>query len=232
MSQVNKLYDNMLPTNELEFILFNYNKKLLSLDNYTKTLDYLKFKSKKSELDFVKSDMLDINYADDYGTIYRITIDDINTINKNLNTLSGYKNQNHSMFNFFLNKIKKGGKSSENITLLKKIKNKENVVDINDYNIRVRLSEERNPTKEEMLKISDLDYTKHVKIGFRLKNRISCFVYGKESSKTFVKIDITTTKTTSSIAKLNDVFPVYEVEVEIGIEDVKIKKKLILLMWH
>jgi hypothetical protein len=220
LTQVSNLYNEMDYYHELEYMIYNFNKKELSMVRYITLLKYLtsRTKVKDSKVFLQQIDDFDINYVDNLGITYRITLSGIENINKNIEKFHTYKN--HVMFKIFLEQQRKGNKE---ISVMKKIKDKEKTIDMSDIYIRARLSEEINLTKEDYENLSNLSYKDINNIVVRMKNRTSFYVYGKPGDKTFIKIDITITKTTKNINKINNIVPRYEVEIELGIANKKDK---------
>jgi hypothetical protein len=121
-----------------------------------------------------------------------------------------------------------------------KTKKNGDTIDINDLNIRVRLSSEDDLTdniRDRKYKNIDENIVKLInggdfnlneradlmnKISFRLKERTSLFV--EESKGHFIRIDLTDTKTVSDIKKIYNAVSNYELEIEYGATDKKMVK--------
>lgn len=212
---LNRIYDlfgQVEIGKEFEFIMFNFNKKPLSLEKYINILKYLTFKNKQKKLPIIKQNIMDIVYSPEENVNYRISMDGINKINYNIEQLHKYKN--HVIFSTYIIKILEG---NQDMTIMKKIKDKENYVDLSDLNIRVRLSEENELSKKELEELTNLTYQNGSRITFRMKDRVTFYVLGDEMSDEFVKIDLTITKMTKQINKINDMVPNYELEIEYGV---------------
>lgn len=194
---------------EFEFVLFNYNKKYLGLEKYIGLIKYLNIRSKRLKNTIVKQNQLDIVYNNDGETNYRITIDGMENINNNIEQLHKYKN--HVIFSTFTTRIAEGDTT---MVIGKKIKSKDNVIDLDDINTRVRLSEELSLNKSEIASLQNLSYTEEQKITFRMKDRVSYYVEGNETSDQYIKIDMTVTKMSRYVNKINDAIPNYELEIE------------------
>lgn len=211
--KIKELYDNIKIGNEFEFIMFNYNKKYLSLEKYISLLKFLTFRTKSKKMEIIKQNTLDISYSQEEGVNYRISLDGIENINNNIEQLHKYKN--HVIFGTYIVKILEG---NTNMSIMKKLKNKEQMADIDDLNIRVRLSEEIEPTKKELDKLKNLSFEEAPKIIFRMKDRVTFYVLGSSDSDEFIKIDLTTTKMTKQINNINNMVPNYELEIEYGLK--------------
>lgn len=216
LDRINDMLKEVKTGKEFEFIMFNYNKKLLSLEKYINLLKYLNYRNKTKKMPIIKTSVLDISYAYENDINYRLSIEDIDSINYNIEQLHKYKN--HVIFSTYIVKILEG---SKDFTIMKKIKNKENVVDLDDFNIRVRLSEENKLTKDELNQLTSLSYQNGTRITFRMKDRVTFYVLGDEKSSEFIKIDLTITKNTKNINRINEVVPNYELEIEYGSDNYK-----------
>lgn len=194
---------------EFEFILFNYNKKYLGLEKYISLIKFMNIRSRKMGKMVVKQNQLDIVYNSDGETNYRITIEGIDNINNNIEQLHKYKN--HVIFSTFVTRIIENDKQ---LSINKKIKSKDNVVDLDEINTRVRLSEELLLSKTELVSLQKISHTEESKITFRMKDRVSYYIDGDDKTDQFIKIDMTVTKMSKYINKINDAIPNYELEIE------------------
>ena len=210
---------------EFEFMFYNYNNVLMSYEKYLTILKYIKHRSQKNKLTLEVTDTLDIAYneakkkdetnldlADDSNPnvykSYRITIEGMKQINKYMNML--HKKRNHVVMSVLASMLlEMHGKNEKNyIQGMVKTKDKENVVDINELNIRVRLAEEAAMTKNDLKHLSELTKDDILNVSFRLKQRVTLFVTDN------VKIDLTITNTSRNINKIESAIPKYELEIE------------------
>src|SRR5205085_7125358 len=132
-------------------------------------------------------------------------------INKYMEML--HTRKNHVIFSKMVDLYfdeKRGG----NIDILKKVKDAENMIDIVDYNIRVRLAKELKPTKSELESLKKLTPEKMNSVIYRYKQRVSLYVYQKNNE--FVRIDLTLVKMNKLINRLDRSAPRYELEMEYG----------------
>lgn len=208
IDQIKDLFNKITSTHEFEFMFFNYNNVLLSYDKFITVMKYLKSRSKKIQLEI--EDTLDVVYTqpDTYKS-YRITISGVNEINRYMKMV--HKKKNHIIYNVLASLILE---KNEDLQIMLKTKDAENVVDVDDLNIRARLSEEVAVTKKELVELTNVHRDNILNISFRLKNRITLYVMGESNSDKFVRIDLTTTKTTKNINRIDFTIPRYELEVE------------------
>ena len=211
MNKIRDLYNKVDKNKEFELIMFNYNKKYLSLEKYISLLKYLTYKTRSKKMQILKQNVLDISYSPEEGTNYRISIEGINKINNNIEQLHKYKN--HVIFSTYVIRILEG---NTDMQIMKKTKDKDQMVDIDDLNIRIRLSEETMLTKNELESLKNLSHEVGSKITFRMKDRVTFYIIGDETANEFVKIDLTTTKMTKFVNRINNVVPNYELEIEYG----------------
>lgn len=218
LNKIDELLKQVDVGKEFEFIMYNFNKRFFGLEKYINLIKYLTLKTTQNKLSIIKYNILDIVYSQDINTNYRISIEE-DYINSEIEQLHKYKN--HVIFSTLVVKIIEG---NTNISIMKKKRETENYIDLEDYNIRVRLSDETILTKNELEELSKLTYVNGSKIVFRKKDRISFYILGNKDSDEYIKIDITTTKMSKRIDKINDMIPNYELEIEYGINK-KINKK-------
>ena len=139
---------------------------------------------------------------------YRITIDGINNVNKYMELLHG--RNNHVIFN----ELVKMHSIKESITIMKKIKDMKNVYDIDDFNVRVRMSKEVKVSKMELDEISTLDESSRNDIIFRTKQRVSFILFSDKNVS--IRLDLTKTKMHRNINQLEKrAIPIYELEMEL-----------------
>lgn len=207
IDKINSLYEKISLESEFEFMFFNYkqDKNRMGLENFLKILEYLTYSSNKNKIKLETINSLDIGYNTSSGT-YRITINTIDSINKYIKML--YMRKNHVIFSILANLYDKDDK----IKLIKKIKDKENIIDINDFDIRVRLSEETIVSKQELTNLVKLDETTRNDIIFRYKQRISLKI--EETKEMTISIDLTNIKMSKNLNNLEESISIYELEID------------------
>ena len=221
------LFDNISkPNDELELIFNNFlptNK--LDLESYNNILKYAKYRNIENKLKIEVNYSLDISYRYDdvKNNIYRITINNLDTINQYINSLL---NRNNSIIYALL--IDKIIKKEENIFIIEKVKDPKYKEDMEDYDMRLRLSNELEISKnilDNLLKLRDIDN----KISFRYKQRLSLELVNNSNYK--ISLDITETKNSNNIKTVLSQNSNYETELDCSIKDVKnckLKKKEII----
>jgi len=213
--QIQLLFDKMKSGNEFEFIFFSKKGKYLSLEKYINLLKYFSKKSKSDQTISISEPVksLDVIYMPDSNTNLRCSLEGSH-ISQYMQRVRDYKN--HVIFStlvkIFIKESKE--KKQSNISITKKTKNPDNVIDIDDFDIRLRLSEETVPPKSEITSLSELNQTNMSKIVYRFKQRTSINIH--QTDDNFVRIDLTETKTAISYDKINKAVPTYELEIEYG----------------
>ena len=175
-TKINDIFNKIKGSSEFEFMFFNYKKdksNYLPMQKYIYVLEYLSQRNKfDKKVSIEKIISLDVVYGDaDKLTSYRIVINGIQNINKYV-SLIGNRN-NHVVFKVLLSKMLNGDK---NISILKKVKNFDNIHDFDDLNIRVRMSDELEISKAEIKKLQKINENSRNRIQFRFKQRVSLFL--------------------------------------------------------
>jgi len=160
---------------------------------------------------------LDITYQyntndnDNYSN-YRISIDSLERINVLLSNLS--IRRNHSIFSILTNNIiNQRPEDSKYLYIINKIKKKSSIIDITDFDIRFRSSEELPVPKEKLQELIHLSETERNKISFRYKDRLSYII--NANAEFDIRIDLTDIKQNMSINRLSESNSLYELELEI-----------------
>jgi len=210
LSEIKKLYNKVDSNKEFEFMIYNNSNYSLSYQDYLSCLEFLSKRSKIQKLRIENINTLDINYINKNNKLnknYRITIEGLDNINKYVKLCYDWKN--HVIYKILITKYLA---NANDITILEKIKSTEDYVDITDYNIRVRLSEENNVDNNTLDMLKSLNFQEQFNISFRFKERVS--VYILDDKNKYIKIDLTKTITTNSIKKIDNIVPKYELEIE------------------
>ena len=136
-----KIYKNLEANDEFEIMFGGFKKNnIINLKQFTDLLKYFKDFSEENKLKINHSETLDISYNYDINNFhtYRITIESIEEINKLLKSL--YNKPNYVIFSILVSMILND--NNKNLSIINKKKNFENTYDLDEYDIRVRLSKE------------------------------------------------------------------------------------------
>ena len=219
---IKKLYYKVDSKKEFEFMIYNNKTFSLSYQDYLICLEFLTKRAKGQKLKLETSSSLDIAFNkssnldqdqdqdqdqnNNYNN-YRITIDGIDNINKYMKMLHDWKN--HVIYKVLITKILDG---ATDLSIMEKVKDTKNVVDLDDYNMRARLSEENNVNKKILEKLKLLTHQDIANINFRFKERISVYILDEKNK--LIKIDLTKTNTSKNINRIDNIAPNYELEIE------------------
>lgn len=212
---LNKI-SNMEKTSEIEVSINQ--KQGISVNQYMELVSLLINLNEKTNISTTTT--LDINYVYDElnYSVYRISIEGIDKINKIMSNLAIRKN--HSIFSILVNNMLK--RDTENMTIMNKIKSKENNIDILDYDIRFRVSKEMPVSKDIMNDLINLREIERHKITFRYKERLSVIL--NINADYDIRIDLTDVKDGKHINNLASNVSRYELEIELIKNESKEKK--------
>jgi hypothetical protein len=206
LTVISRLISKTEKTDEFELIITNHDNKYFGQEKYIQLLKYLKHRSLSTKTEIKNIDILDVVYSHDENTNYRASITGVDKINKYISQLDLWKS--HVIFKSLV----RISKEKKDIKLMKKIRNKDNTHNVEDFNMRFKLSQEQDYTNEDYKICENISYESIPKISFRLKQRSTLFLL--DGDKESLQIDLTTTKTTPNYKTINDVPPIYEVEIE------------------
>uniref|UniRef100_A0A6C0J5S5 mRNA cap 0 methyltransferase domain-containing protein n=1 Tax=viral metagenome TaxID=1070528 RepID=A0A6C0J5S5_9ZZZZ len=210
---ISKLFNNIEKNDEFEIMFNNYkNDNKLSLTTFIKVMKYLKFRSTNEKLKLYESTILDIINPIDNTSVYRISIKNIDDINKVLSLV--YHKKNDDIFLFLIEHYS----DNEHFEFIKKIKDKNKIFDLNSYDIRFRVAVENNLELKKIKK----EEIHNESIVFRYKQRLTL-----EITKDLV-VDLTMIKTSNDINKINNTNSTYELEIDYSPKSKKIGLDLIL----
>ena len=177
LDQINDLFNKITASHEFEFMFFNYNNVVMTYDKFITVMKYLKARSKNINLEV--NDTLDVVYTKpDTFESFRITITGVNDINRYMKMVHNKKN--HVIYNVLASLVQAG---DNKLAIMLKRKDSENVVDIDDLNIRTRLSEEIALDRNNIGQLTNIHRDDILNITFRLKNRVSLYVMGKSGDE-------------------------------------------------
>lgn len=225
-TEIEALYNEIKNGDEFEFMFFNYkkNKNRMGLENYRRMLEYLNIRSKSTNLKYETNITLDINYSvKEQNYNYRITIHGINNINKYIEKL--HARRNHVIFSILVG----SAEQDKNIKIIKKIKKRENTIDIDDFDVRLRLAQESDISKDELNLLKKLDERDMNSINFRLKQRGSLGLEDNKDVK--LSIDLTKTRMSNKINKIENAIPNYELEIDLSVKTDNVNRKYLETMY-
>jgi len=206
------LYKKCKKDTEFEFIFYREKGNPLASMNsehFIKLLGYLKYISDSSKLKLVSNTSLDVAYSDKKSdNNYRATVSGLANINKYMNMFNMRNNY------VILKQLVKMQKNKEFIDVIKKTKSIKNIVDIDDFNIRIRLSDESKLSKDDYTVIKGISRDNANNISFRYKQRVSVII--EDNKDVIIRIDITNVKMSKNINNIHNTIPLYELELEIS----------------
>lgn len=238
--KISDLFKKVDKNKEFEFIFFSKKGQQMNKEKYVSLLKYMRNKAKQEKLKIEGPERtLDISFSPEKGIQYRISISGSDTINEMITRIMEIQNKNYMIYKFLLYTMRQG-KEKNKISFMLKTKEPNDTIDIDDLNMRVRLSTETEMTEQVINASSapitgiDININKllsgdvlkleerkdmNTKIFYRLKERTSMYV--SEDNEHFVRIDLTDTKNTADIRKINTTFSNYELEIEYGCKNAK-----------
>jgi len=229
--KIGSLFDMVDADREFEFIFFSKQGKRMNREKYILLLKYIRSVSKTKNLHMTPpTKTLDVVLTGSNNDVYRITINDryiAHTVQQLVK-----KDKNYMIYRFLYNMMLR---NPDQFNFLRKQKEEGNTVDVDDLQLRCRLSTEqdlmeiirsKNPrerlTDPILQKIlfadrltirEELDMNK--KIIFRLKERTSLIMEGTGvDGSHLIRIDLTDTKMTNRLKTLNQSYSNYELELE------------------
>jgi hypothetical protein len=200
-------------SNEDEFEISINRKTGLTVLQYIELATYLIADREKTNYELNKEVSLDVSYNyDNSGNSYRITIVGEDRVNRLISSVS--ERRNHTIFSIFTSNITNQTKDeSKNVFIIEKIKDKLGIIDIDQFDLRVRLSQEKSLLNDKLEGLKKLSETERNKIMFRYKQRLSYIVPVNKNIS--IRIDLTNVKQNIRINNLEDSPVTYELELEL-----------------
>lgn len=212
VNDIIELFKQIKDDSEFEFIFFGKRGKYLSQEKYIELLNFFAAKSENTKYKLIEpQNTLDITFQPNVENNIRCTLVGTDNINSLMKKVSLFRN--HVAFKTLVDLFKK---KVQGIELIKKEKTKESMVDVEELEFRARLSKESLLSDDEIQQLLNIDETNMTKIKFRYKQRTSLYIMGDQTTKDFIRIDLTFTKMADTYKKLNSSIPNYELEIEYG----------------
>jgi len=208
-ANIKTLFSKITQDTEFEVMFYNYKSdNKLSIIKFYNLLNYIKYRSESENLELVLEKTLDISYNYSPNNVYRISINGTDKINEILNLMHQYPN-NVIMGNIITNYY-----DTEDFVFLNKIRDNKNIYDVDEYDIRFRLSQEIVMDSKAIDTLRNtLLYPESNKIIFRHKQRISLIILNDEKLGK-LRLDLTIIKSAPTPDKLHDVQKQFEIELE------------------
>lgn len=222
---------------EFECIFFSKRGRSMNKEKYVLMLKYMKSMSNAKKYTLTPpTRSLDINYSaeseedQDDITVYRVTADGDENINRLVQRIREIQNKNYLIYKLLMLILKKDNQEKF-LSLMKKQRGNDDTIEIDDLNLRFRLSTEDDLTnKVKKSKINDvldklsgsetleseLRNTINKNVSFRLKERTSLYI--EDTDTYFIRIDLTDSKTARDFSRLFSTTSNYELEIEYGIK--------------
>jgi SAM-dependent methyltransferase len=209
LSQVRSLFSKVTPNNEFEVMFNNYKvDNKLSISKFMNLLNFCKYRSGAEQLELTNETTLDITYNQSNNNVYRISVSGISKINKILNLI--HQRKNHTIFSIIISQFL----DSDGFSIINKVKDIKNIIDFDQYNIRVRLSQELPVDKNVLENLSNLQFNEGDKIRYRFKQRISLIVFHDIKTESKIRLDLTIIRIATTPDQIHDSDKLFEVELE------------------
>ena len=212
LAKISNIFNKIKINDEFEIMFNNYRSdNKLSIIKFMNVLKYLKYRSDIDNIKLNNEVILDIIFDYEPNTFFRISIKNITEINNFLNLI--HQRSNHVIFSILLTQSE--FINNPNFKYIKKIKDPKDIIDFDQYDIRVRKSNEEILSEKDIKNILNLGLTSSSKICFRFKNRISLTLI--ENAKESLNIDLTTIQTNTNVNDLIKSMKTYELEIDYSI---------------
>ena len=207
LTQVKSIFNKIVKNEEFEVMFNNYKSdNKLSIVKWMDVLKYLRWRSDDEKLKIVQETSLDIGYGYESQKVYRITINGTDSINKILNLV--HTRSNNIVFSILVTQFAK----DENFKFINKMKDMKNIVDIDQFDIRVRKSIEEPIDEKKLKELSNVPIGDSDKIFYRYKQRFSLILLDEKDEK--IQIDLTIVKSSNNSNDLQFVSKSYELEID------------------
>jgi SAM-dependent methyltransferase len=217
INQIKTIFSKINELSEFEIMFNNFRSdNKLSIVNFIDVLNYLKYRSEKENLEILQETTLDIMYDGKY----RISIFGLDKINNTLNLI--HQRKNHIIFSILSSQFY----GKDGFKFISKTREAKDVYDINEYDIRVRLSKEEPIDDKKINTLSNLQITESNKIIYRYKQRVSLII---KSDKKFgtLKLDLTIIHESNNPDDLRTTPKMFEIELEYTIGTNKLSNDIL-----
>ena len=213
LERITKNYNNLDPDDEFEVMFGGYNKSNhISQKKFLDIMKFLKMYSVENKMVLENTNTLDVSYNYDKNNFhtYRISINGVDRINNLMSSLHNRKN--HIIFSILASKLVND--DDDSLSIINKMKNFDNIYNIEEHDMRVRIAKEKKVTKNELDMLVNLEKVDKLAVGFRYKNRISLII--ENNSDVEIRIDLTSVKQGNNINTLTSYPFSYELELELN----------------
>jgi len=221
ISQINHILDKNKVNDEFEVMFNNYKSdNKLSIIKFMDILKYLKYRSVNENLELKYEIILDVIFDYEPNNFYRVSINGIKNINDFLNLV--HQRSNHVLFSILLTQsefIK-----NENFIYIRKQRDTINVIDIDNYDIRIRKSTETPLTDKDFKTLINMGLNSSNKFSFRYKNRLALDIINDDDHK--LSIDLTIIQFNSNVNNILTSPKGYEIEIDYSVKNDKKNKDI------
>lgn len=221
INQFSNLLNKITSDDEFEIMFNNYkNDNKLSIIKFMNILKYLKYRSVSEKIELRHQIILDIILDQDSNNYYRVSINGIKNINNFLNLV--HQRSNHVLFLILLTQSE--FLTNDNFTYMKKQKDMSSIIDIDQFDIRIRKSSELILNDKNIEKLKNSDINSSSKICFRYKNRITLDIIDNKDEK--LSIDLTIVQFNSNVNNILSSPKGYEIEIDYTMKSSKKNSKI------
>jgi SAM-dependent methyltransferase len=211
-TKIKKLFNSLNKHDEFEVMFNNFRgDNKLSLNKFVNVLKFLKWRSDKENIKLTNEDSLDIIYMEDNMkdnmiTNYRVSIIDNDNINNFLKLV--HLRKNHIIYSILMTQFL----NDTNFKFIKKTKDPVKIINVDEYDIRFRVSSELEFDNKTINYLANLPLSQSERIVYRYKNRISLKLIDTPNEQ--LSIDLTIVKTSDNPNEIRQGKKSYELEVD------------------
>ena len=221
ITQINNMLNKMTSEDEFEVMFNNYkNDNKLSIIHFMDILKYIKYRSETEKIELKHEVILDVIFDYEPNNFYRVSIKGIKNINDFLNLV--HQRSNHVLFSILISQSE--FVKNENFVFIRKQKDVNNIIDNDQYDIRIRKSSENILTEKDFKFLINIGINSTSKICFRYKNRLTLDIINTKNHK--LSLDLTTIQFSSNVNNITSMPKSYEVELDYSITKNEIKEKI------